>query len=211
MTTGRPSEEPHATRRIPRTPAEETFSSAAHPPPSHWQEPAPAATHHQPGSPQRRSSGCLGVVLTLCLAVWASLGTLLLLSAWAQASAGTHWASAAVQTLRGALQDGAGVGNMLLTAPVFLAASALCVVAALLLPSAAGLVRGAGMLLLLGGAAAYALAVILEVTALAGDPVTRWQAAAALWPRVDIADLVLVPLFFIGALVCVLATSPRKQ
>jgi hypothetical protein len=211
MTSARTPEEPDATRRIPPTPADETFSSAAHPAPPPWDYGTPAAQHQEATAPRRRSSGCLGVVLTLCLAVWASIGTVLVLSAWAQASAGTQWTTAAEQTISGAISDAAGFGDTLLSAPIFLVASALCVVSALLLPSAAGLVRGLGVFLLLGAAAVYAAAVVLDLEALTGDTLTRWQAAAELWPSVNIADLVLVPLFLLLALVCVITTSPRKR
>jgi hypothetical protein len=210
MTSARTPEEPDATRRIPPTPAYETFSSAAHPAPPPWDYGAPAA-HHQAAARQRRSSGCLGVLLTLCLAVWASIGTVLVLSAWAQVSAGTPWTTAVEQTISGAISDAAGFGDTLLSAPIFLVASALCVVSALLLPSAAGLVRGLGVFLLLGAAAVYAAAVILDLEALAGDTLARWQSAAEQWPSVEVADLVLVPLFLLLALVCVITTSPRKR
>jgi hypothetical protein len=210
MTSARTPEEPDATRRIPPTPADETFSSAAHPAPPPWDYGAPAA-HHQAAARQRRSSGCLGVLLTLCLAVWASIGTVLVLSAWAQVSAGTPWTTAVEQTISGAISDAAGFGDTLLSAPIFLVASALCVVSALLLPSAAGLVRGLGVFLLLGAAAVYAAAVILDLEALAGDTLARWQSAAEQWPSVEVADLVLVPLFLLLALVCVITTSPRKR
>ncbi|RJN31806.1 hypothetical protein [Nesterenkonia natronophila] len=210
MTSGRTPDEPNATRRIPPTPADESFSSAAHPSPP-WHYEAPAARPQQATAPQRRSSGCLGVVLTLCLAVWASIGTVLLLYAWAQTSAGTPWTSSVQQTISGAISDSAGFGETLVAAPMLLVAGALCVVAALLMPSAVGLVRGSGVFLLLGAAATYAAAVVLDLEALTGDTLTRWQAAAELWPSVEIADLVLVPLFVLAALVCVITTSPRKR
>ncbi len=210
-----PPPEDDATRPYPVQPPAEPYSMS---PPAAPYEPAPGAMppqhqdqYRQERAPRRRSGGCLGVLLTLLLAIWASLGTVLVLSVWAQASVGTGWATAVQSTISGVIRDVPGFAESLILAPLFLVASGLCLLAAFTMPSPVGVVRGLGVVMLLGGMGAYAGAVILELRDFTGQTVARWQAFGELWPSVAIADLVLVPLFFLAALVCVLATTPRKR
>lgn len=167
--------------------------------------------YEQTRTPRRRSGGCFGVLLTLCLAVWASIGTVLVLSVWAQASVGTGWAQAVQSTVIDVVSDAPGFAESLMSVPLFLAAGALSVVAAFLLPNAIGAVRGVGVLLMLGGVGAYAGAIIVGLRDFTGQTVSRWQSFGELWPGVEIADVILVPLFFLAALVCILATRPRRR
>lgn len=207
--------EEDATRPYPAYPSAEPYPMPAAAAPY---EPTPGALppqhqdqYQQEREPRRRSGGCLGVVLTLCLAIWASLGSVLVLSVWAQASFGSGWATAVQSTINGVIRDVPGFAESLVLAPLFLVASGLCVVAAFMMPSPVGVVRGVGGFLLVGAVGAYAGAVILELSDFTGQTVARWQAFGELWPSVAIADVILVPFFFLAALVCVLATTPRKR
>lgn len=184
--------------------------------PHHPQQGAPGQGQPAPqGRPVReakRSGGCFGVVVALFMAVFAGVGTILLLNLWMQAGSGGSLPEVVELYRMRPRMLLEGVTGL----PALVGAGVLCLIAAFCLPSRLGALRGLGVFLMLVANLAYAYGVILwihpyyPVDGLFAAARQRWQTVGELWPTVLAADAVLVPAFLLLTLIAVVASRPRR-
>lgn len=208
----------------------EGFRSPAHYPaqPQHPHQPGPGGPDHpQQGAPgpgwqqsqgapagQRRSGSCFGVVVALFQAVFAGVGTLLILNTWLQVESGGSLG----QLINAYLSRPALLWEELSALPALLIAAGMCVVAAFFLPSRLGALRGLGAFLMLAATVCYVYGVLFWIqwaylgtsADLIARTVERWQSLGSLWPSVLVADVVLIPAFLLLTLIAFGASRPRR-
>lgn len=174
----------------------------------------PQQGHPQPGRPRRKASrgAWFGVLLTLFLSVFASFGTVLVMTIWSAMTWGVSFGTAVQEVFSGLTSDFGGF--MTILTDYFMAlfvASILCLIATFLIPLTNPGARTVGILVLLGGAVTYTLGLIygLNSGTFTGT-FNRWSNFPDWWDNPNIGDLYLVPFFFLVTLIALGSTKPRK-
>lgn len=204
----------HSQARYPAQPQHQLGPGGPHHPQQGVSRPGWQQPRGVPAERRHRSGSCFGVVVALLQAVFAGAGTILILNAWLQAGSGGSLG----QLINAYLSQPALLWEEFSALPALLIAAGLCGVAAFLLPSRLGALRGLGVFLMLAANVCYVYGVLFWIqwvywgssADLIARTVERWQSLGSLWPSVLVADVVLVPFFLIVSLIALVASRPRR-